>query len=236
MLPTVTLPDAESRRITKVVKVRDKIVKRMTELKNQIHALFMEEGLEVKKSLLTSVKRLEGLKEADMEEHAKMLVGLLIDELLRLKETKAGLERKLEEMTKQDQAVELLRTIPGTGLVSACAVRGIVADIRRFDDPKKLAAYAGLVPWVSNSNQTVRHGHITKHGSALLRMAFVQMAMGMIRGWAGQEAATKRLDKWYRKLATRAGGSKGKIALALRMSRIVWAMLQTGTPFSYSLT
>lgn len=235
MLPTVTLPDAESRRITKVVKVRDKIVKRMTELKNQIHALFLEEGVEIRKSALTSVKQIEMLKKIEADEEVMMLANLLIDEIIRLREAKTVLEKRLTEMTVNDKAVELLRTIPGTGLVSACAVRGVLADIKRFDDPRKIAAYAGLAPWVANSNETVRHGHITKRGSTILRNAFVQMAMGMIREWAkvGKSERT-RFYNWYRQLIGRVGGSKGKIALARRMSRIVWAMLQTNTAFSYS--
>ena len=49
-------------------------------------------------------------------------------------------------MTEKDKAVELLWTIPGTGIVSACAVRGVLADIKRFDHPKKVAAYAGALP------------------------------------------------------------------------------------------
>lgn len=232
MLPTVTLPDAESRKITKVVKIRDKMVKRMTELKNQIHALYMEEGIEVKKSRFTSVKQMEVLKKTKADEYVVFLANGMIDELIRLKTATRELERKLEEMTAEDKGVELLQTIPGTGLVTACAVRGVLADIERFDNPKKVTAYAGLAPWVSNSNETVRHGHITKRGSAILRNAFVQMALGMIRLWGKNECyGSRSLGKWYRQLMARVGGSKSKIALARRLSRIVWAMLQTSTPF-----
>lgn len=236
MLPTVTLPDAESRKIAKVVKIRDKLVKRMTEVKNQIHALYMEEGIEIKKSRLTSIKQLEVLKKIEAEDHVMKLAGILIDELIRLKEVKAELERDLDKLTAKDKAVEILRTIPGTGLVNASAVRGIIADINRFDHPKKVAAYAGLAPWVSNSNETIRHGHITKHGSTILRNALVQMAMGMIREWNVRCRDEKTsMCKWYRRLVGRIGGSKSKIALARRLSRVVWAMLQTETAFSYEM-
>jgi len=232
MLPTVTLPDAESRKITKVVKIRSKVVGRMTSLKNEIHALYMEEGIQIKKSQLTSVKQLEALKNTEADEHIIFLATGLIDELIRLKKTETSLENKLKEMTAQDMGVKTLMTIPGTGIVTACAVRGVLADIERFDNPKKVTSYAGLAPWVSNSNETIRHGHITKRGSNILRNALVQMAMGMIRLWGkSQKNGSKSLGKWYRQLASRVGGGKSKIALARRLSRIVWAMLQTNTPF-----
>ncbi|MDR2515880.1 MAG: IS110 family transposase, partial [Spirochaetaceae bacterium] len=46
---------------------------------------------------------------------------------------------------------------------------------------KKYAAYAGLVPWVQNSNETVHHGRITKRGPEELRTALVQVVLGMRR-------------------------------------------------------
>lgn len=236
MLPTVILPDEDSRRISKLVKVRDKHVKRMTELKNQIHGLFMEEGFEIKKSSLTSVKKLNQLKTMEAGEEVMFLAGEMIDELIRLKETKTRIEKRLSDLTAKDKNVAIVRTVPGTGLVSASAIRGALADIKRFDHPKKVAAYAGLVPWVSNSNEKVHHGHITKRGSTILRNAFVQMAMGLIREWSVYErGSTTRLCNWYRRCVERKGGGKSKIALARRLSHVVWAMLQTGTPFSYDL-
>jgi transposase len=234
MLPTVTLPDAESRKISKVVKIRCQMVRRMTSLKNEIHALYMEEGIQIKRSQLTSAKQLEALKKMKADDHVVFLATILIDELIRLMVSTSVLERKLEEMTILDESVETLRTIPGTGIVNASAVRGIVANIERFDSPEKLSSYAGLVPWVSNSNEKVRHGHITKRGSVVLRNAFVQMAMGMIRTWA-KRGGDNQLYSWYHKLVERIGGGKSKIALARRLSRIVWAMLHTKTSFSYAL-
>ena len=144
LLPTVTLPDADSRMIAKYVKVRDRYVKLATRLKNQIHALFAEEGICLKTADLSSDIRLRALTARDIIEEVRFLVEGLVEELIRLKSRIRELERKLNEMTREDRAVKLLRSIPGTGIVNACAVRGIVADVERFDDPKKMAAYAGL--------------------------------------------------------------------------------------------
>ena len=237
MLPTVTLPDAESRILAKYVKTRDKYVKLTTRLKNQIHAIFLEEGLELKASSLTSKKRLNKLKEqSGFSEEILFLVEGLVDDLISLKSRIKAIEKKLMELTEKDKDVELLRTIPGTGIVNASAVRSIVASIDRFDDPKKLASYAGLVPWVNNSNETIHHGHITKRGSKILRNAFVQMAQCMIRGWGmTDDVPNLRLCIWYNQMKKRSGGGKSKIALARKLSQIVWAMLKTRTPFMNTL-
>ena len=75
----------------------------------------------------------------------------------------------------------LLQTIPGVGLITAATIRAYTDDIDRYESAKKYSAHAGLVPWVQNSNETIRHGHITKRGPVELRTAFVQVVMGMIR-------------------------------------------------------
>ena len=81
------------------------------------------------------------------------------------------LEARLEELTKNDTVVALIRTIPGAGLITATMIRAHMDDIGRFDSPKQLAAYAGLVPWAPNSAERERYGKITKRGPNELRTA-----------------------------------------------------------------
>ena len=186
---------------------------------------------------MTSVKSLNKLKEhSGFSEEILFLVEGLVDDLISLRSRIKILEKKLTELTEEDKDVKLLRTIPGTGIVNASAVRSIVASIERFDDPKKLASYAGLVPWVNNSNETIHHGHITKRGSKILRNAFVHMAQYMIRGWGKtDDIPNLHLYIWYNQMKKRSGGGKSKIALARKLSQIVWAMLTTKTPFMNTL-
>ena len=51
-----------------------------------------------------------------------------------------------------------------------------IGDITRFPSARKLASWAGLTPTVRGSDLTVRHGHISKQGSAWLRWVLNQAA------------------------------------------------------------
>ncbi len=51
-----------------------------------------------------------------------------------------------------------------------------IGDITRFASARKLASWAGLTPTVRGSDLTVRHGHISKQGSAWLRWVLNQAA------------------------------------------------------------
>jgi hypothetical protein len=51
-----------------------------------------------------------------------------------------------------------------------------VGEISRFGSARKLAAWAGLTPTVRGSDLSVRHGHISKQGSAWLRWILCEAA------------------------------------------------------------
>lgn len=57
----------------------------------------------------------------------------------------------------------------------------MIGDINDFEDEKKLAAYFGIVPRVSNSNETNYQGRMTKQGSKLGRTMLVQCTLIAIR-------------------------------------------------------
>jgi hypothetical protein len=105
--------------------------------------------------------------------------------------------------------------------------------IKRFSGAKKYTAYAGLAPWVQNSNETVHHGKITKRGPEELRTALVQVVMRIRRkkrktlGW--------RLMERYEALKKSKGSGKSIIATARKVAVIIWHMLNEGKEFDAAL-
>jgi transposase len=88
-----------------------------------------------------------------------------------------------------------------------------IGDIARFPNARKLASWAGLTPTVRGSDLSVRHGHISKQGSAWLRWVLNQAAQTAKRSpefSAAYAAISKRRGKKIatiaiaRKLLTRA--------------------------------
>jgi len=102
-------------------------------------------------------------------------------------------------------------------------------DINRFPSAKKYSSYAGLVPWVQNSNQTIRHGRITKRGPEELRTAIVQLVLGMRRC---KKTLSWRLMERYSVMKETKGSGKSIIATARKVSKIIWCMLSSGEEFN----
>ncbi len=144
------------------------------------------------------------------------------------------IEAQIKEMTKENEDVKLLMTVPGIGFVGATTIASYMSNIERFEgDFKRFASYMGIVPGVHNSADTVHLGKITKRGPQELRTAFVQVALGIIR--QPQNTSEWKLMQDYNTMKVYKGSGRAIIALARKVARIVFAMLNHKTPFDPNL-
>jgi transposase len=72
--------------------------------------------------------------------------------------------------------VEALQALRGVAIAVAAGVVAEVGDMRRFDNPRQLMAYLGLIPGERSSGQTRRLTSITKAGSTVARRLIVEAA------------------------------------------------------------
>ena len=101
----------------------------------------------------------------------------------------------------------------------------MIGKVEDFDSEEKLASYFGIVPRVSNSNATVRHGAITKKGSKLGRTTLAPCTWVAIR-------YSPYLKSFYEKLKTRKGAGKAIIATARKLLGIIYRTLKNGWVFA----
>ena len=234
ILPQSQLCSQESELLRRLLKVRTTLVRSEVVIKNQIHALFKAEGQEDVKSAALQSKR--GRKQV-LNALNKCKNGLeaqtLIETIERLEENVKDIEERLRSVTKGDRMVELLMSIPGCGEISAWTIRAYTDEIKRFSSAKKYASFAGLAPWVQNSNESIHHGSITKRGPKELRTALVQVVMGLRR--MKEKTASFRLMRKYEAMKKSKGSGKSIIAAARKMAVIIWHMLTEDVEFALEL-
>ncbi|GAB1432502.1 IS110 family transposase [Spirochaetota bacterium] len=231
MLPEAKLCSEQSEQLRRLIKVRTTLVRTNVTVKNQIHALLTGLGMKDSKASLQSKRGRQKVLDALKAENG-LVVQPLFETIERLEENVKLIEKELEKLTEGDDAVRLLLTIPGCGPITAWTIRAFTDDINRFSSAKKYSAYAGLVPWVQNSNETVHHGRITKRGPEELRTALVQLVLGMRRC---KQTLSWRLMERYNVMKSNKGSGKSIIATARKVSKIVWCMLAAGEEFNVNL-
>ncbi len=90
----------------------------------------------------------------------KIELGALRDQALSLTVTLAELDRAIETAGEKLVGFEGLTSIKGIGSRSAAVLLSGIGNIDDFATPDKLAAYIGIVPRVSQSNDTDNRGRI----------------------------------------------------------------------------
>lgn len=146
-----------------------------TLLRNRIHAVLAEHGLERAGACFTAAGRawLDGL---DLPDASRTVIDQLLVLLDALKEPIDALDRQLAAQARGDPRVTALMQLPGVGVLTALVIVTEVGNVSRFSSARKLASWAGLTPTVRSSDLTVRHGHISKQGSAWLRWILCEAA------------------------------------------------------------
>ena len=87
-----------------------------------------------------------------------------------------------------EPVVKALMALRGVSLITAVATIAELGDLTRFDTPKELMAYLGLVPSEHSSGGSKRQSEITKTGNAHVRRMLVESA------WNYRFAARKTRD------------------------------------------
>ncbi len=233
MLPESRICSEASEQIRRLLKSRQTLVRTGVVIKNQIHALLTGIGIEDKKASLQSKRGRQRILDALKAAGNVLVVQPLIETLNNLEGNVKLIEAEIEKLTVGDKVVELLMTIPGCGKIGAWTIRAHTDDIKGFSSVKKYSAFAGLVPWVQNSNERVHHGKITKRGPEELRTALVQVVLGMRR--CKKKTLAWRLMSRYEMMKKSKGSGKSIIATARKVSCIIWTMLTNEKEFDCSL-
>ena len=137
-------------------------------------------------------------------------------------------DKKLEQLSAENETVRRLQTVPGVGAVTATSFVAIIDQVTRFDTAKQVRMYLGLVPSENSSGERQQRGRLTKTGNRRLRYLLVEAAWSLLRS---KKADTAKLQKWTLEIAVRRGKQIAVVALARKLAGILYAMWRDGTEF-----
>ena len=216
LLPEAWIAPAEVRQLRALLRHRAGLVRLGTQQRNRIHAVVADFGYDRSGSYLSGPGRgwLAGL---DLPAVSREVVADCLAVIDGLAPVIDRIDGELRAHAKADPRVKTLTTLPGVGQFTALVMLAEIGDIRRFPSARKLASWAGLTPTVRGSDRTVRHGHISKQGSAWLRWVLNQAAQTAKR--SPEFAAS------YAAIAKRRGKKIATIAIARKLLTRAWHLL-----------
>jgi len=223
-LPEVRMKEKTQAQIASLTQTRDTLVKLRTALKNKVNNILSAHGINLEREALSSEKKLNEVLAMQFDPMIRIELKVIVEQIRSLNQSIAELEKTITEEGQKLQGHKNLTSIKGIGPLTGSILLSVIGDIHDFADEGKLAAYFGIVPRVSNSNETERSGRITKRGSKIGRTALVQC--GLIA-----QRYSPYLKQFYEKTKARRGTGKAIIALARKLLGIIYRTLKNNWVF-----
>lgn len=232
-LPSVWVPDHQTRDDREAVRVRLDVAAQRTRIKNQIRNLakrwqlafpkwFSGSGDWSKKSLNWLREIGSGMAEG-LREGAQVTLTSLVDQYQSLSEQIKTLDKEIARLSRTSRYAarfRKLKLLPGVGTLSAMVFLTELGDLNRFGNRRQLAAYLGLAPSAFESGErNDRKGHVTKQGPARVRHLLCQAAWAALRASSEWRATYDRIKRGSR--------HRSKVAIVAIMRQLGIQMWQT---------
>lgn len=212
-------------------RVRQALVGQRTQIANMIRGLLSEFGVTMPvgiRHLREFAVDMQAGEMLDLPEMAEDVIASLCDQLIALDGRIDKLEKAICAAATTDVRVDLLRSIPGIGPITASAIVATVGSGRQFRSGRDFAAWIGLTPINKSSGGKETLGRITRMGDQYLRRLLV---IGMTSRVRRAKVHPERADPWLLSLLERKSVRLATVAMANKTARVVWAVLTNGEPY-----
>ncbi len=252
-LTPVVVPDAGDEAIRDLSRAREDAVRARLKVRQQIKAMLLRHGMRYPGKTSWGPAHERYLSEIAFEHAAQQIAwaeyrSAIADAHERVLRITAALREQIEHW-RFGAAVRALMCFKGIDLVAAVTLIAELGDLHRFEHPKQLMAYLGLVPSEHSSGQSRARGSITKTGNTHARWVLVEAAWSyrhsarMSRPVSDRNRgqpkpvrdiawrAQLRLCERYRRLSARGMHSnKICVAVARELAGFVWEAARHAQP------
>jgi len=237
-LPAVRVPTPEEEALRDLVRAREDVREDLMRARHRLSKLLLRHDVRYRDTVsrwgerhrrwLAQVELREPAAELTMSDY----IGA-IDQLEIRRET---IERAIDGLIPTSpwaQTIARLRCLRGVDTLTAVGLCAEIGDFARFEHPRQLMSYLGLVPSEHSSGETRRQGQLTKTGSRHARRLLIEAAWhyrraprlgtALERRQHGQPQAItaiawkaqQRLHHVWRRLDTKRGKRKTLVAAAV---------------------
>jgi transposase len=246
-LIAVRVPDVVDESIRDLVRAREDAVRECRNGRHRLKALLLRNGIGYAGKTAWTAAHLRWLATVKLAHSAQQIafqeyLGSITQSTDRI----ARLEKSMIEALPQwglRPVVQALQAMRGIQLIAAMTLVAELQDFLRFDNPRQLMSYVGLVPSEHTSGPKRRQGGITKAGNSAARRMLVEIAWQYVHSPRVSPIIAKRHEglpdavieiawkaqlrlsgKFKRLLARKVLKTKAVVAVARELAGFVWAI------------
>lgn len=179
-LTPVYVPREDDEAMRDLVRSREDAIKATRTARQRLSAFVLRHGFRYSGRNAWTTAHLRWLADIKMPHPAQQIA--LQEYIHSIEESSERVDRLTEQILKLIPAwrmapvVVALQALRGVAPVVASTMVVEIGDMRRFENPRQLMAYLGLVPSENSSGQTTKRGGITKTGNSHARRALIEAA------------------------------------------------------------
>lgn len=258
-LSPVWVPDEEHEALRDLSRARQSAKEDLHSYKQKLLKFLLRLGIRSPEGVRNwGSKHWQWLKSLKLDNSIHQMI--LSENIHAIEECEGRIERfEKEIMVQGDESfhqasISALQGLKGVALITASTIVAEVGDLTRFDNPRQLMAYAGLVPSEYSSGDSINRGSITKSGNNHLRRIIVEAAwhyqhrpnigVALKKRQEGLPEEIKQISwkaqhrlnlKYRRMVAKGKSRQKAVVSIARELLGFVWAIGQvTGSSGSLS--
>jgi transposase len=179
-LTPVYVPREDDEAMRDLVRGREDAVNATRTARQRLSALLLRHGFRFTGRKAWSVAHLRWLADIKMPHPAQQIT--LQEYIHSIEENSERVDRLTEQILKltptwrMAPVVNAFQALRGVAPIVATTMVVEIGDLRRFENPRQLMAYLGLVPSEDSSGQSTKRGGITKTGNGHARRMLIEAA------------------------------------------------------------
>ncbi|MGD9819842.1 MAG: IS110 family transposase, partial [Desulfomonilaceae bacterium] len=179
-LTAIYVPDTQDEAMRDLSRAREDAVVAGRKAKQRLNAFLLRHGITYSGKTKWSKAYFNWLSDIAMPHPAQQIA--FQEYIDAVHESLDRIERLTEQIRQMVPAwrladvVEALQAARGVSLIVAVTLLSEIGDLNRFQHPRQLMAYLGLVPSEHSSGGSIKRGGITKTGNSHARRALIEAA------------------------------------------------------------
>jgi transposase len=198
-LTAVWVPDQEQEAIRDLTRAREDMKSLELKSRQRLGAYLLRHGRVYGGKSRWTQAHFRWLESVKFDSPVQQIVlQQYIDTVKSMQKRVADLEAQMHEMLagwSLSSVAQALMALRGVSLITAMTVLAELGDLTRFDSPRELMAYLGLVPSEHSSGGSRRQGSITRTGNGHVRRVLVEAGWNYRFPARKTRAIEKRAEK-----------------------------------------
>lgn len=227
IFPECYIYPKETRAVRDALRRRQLFVRRRTQVILSAGGLLERYGLASPSAAKMEKWTVADIQATGLDEWVQLQLETLLEAIQDSDRHAKKIEKQVLAFVRPSEPYNRIRLVPGIGMALGMLIVLESGDFKRFPTAGDYASYCRAVKSERTSNEKKKGRNNAKNGNKYLAWAFIEAATFAAR-------FNPRIQSWYEKKKRKSGVPKAKKALACKLAKAVWHVMN-GKDFDEAL-